>query len=89
MFYFEDKEDNVVYRFTERKYARKFMKATFNEKIARLKSNSKRYEIIEQTLNKNNFKIVFIDNGRKYFLKIESDKKEVVCIGILYDDKEK
>lgn len=65
------------------------MIATFNEKIARLKSNNKRYEIIEQTLNRNNFKIVFIDNGRKYFLKIESDKKEVVCIGILYDDKEK
>lgn len=89
MFYFEDKEENIVYRFTERKYARKFMKATFNEKIARLKSNNKRYEIIEQTLNRNNFKIVFIDNGRKYFLKIESDKKEVVCIGILYDDKKK
>jgi hypothetical protein len=89
MFCFEDKEENIVYRFTERKYARKFMIATFNEKIARLKSNNRRYEIIEQTLNRNNFKIVFIDNGRKYFLKIESDKKEVVCIGILYDDKEK
>ena len=78
-----EEENGTRHKFHNEKYARGFLKATYNDKIAQLKANKERYEILNQILNRNDFKIIVKDKSRLYFLNRESDVKIVNYTGII------
>ena len=77
MFYIEDQNGNR-HHFCSEKYARGFLRATYNEKLWELEAHPKRYEIQYKTCTGTEFKIQVKDRSRLYFLDRITDIKNVV-----------
>ena len=82
MFYVED-ENGKRHKFHSEKYARGFLKATYDEKIWEMENHPERYEIQGKTYSHNEFRISVKDKSRLYFLGRDNDIKNVLYTGRL------
>ena len=82
MFYIEDQDGNR-HKFHSEKYARGFLKATYNEKIWEIENHPERYELQGKVLSENEFRISVKDKSRLYFLDRTKDIKNVLYTGRL------
>ena len=77
MFYVEDQDGNR-HQFHSEKYARGFLRATYNEKLWQLENHPDRYEIQNKTRSGTGFRISVKDKSRLYFLDRATDIKNIV-----------
>lgn len=77
MFYIEDQDGNR-HQFHSEKYARGFLKATYNEKLWELENHPERYEIQGKALTNTEFRISVKDKSRLYFLGRVADTKNII-----------
>ncbi len=77
MFYVEN-EAGVRHKFHSEKYARGYLRATYNEKIWEMETHPERYEIQGKALTETEFRISVKDKSRLYFLDRAADAKNIV-----------
>lgn len=77
MFYVEDQDGNR-HQFHSEKYARGFLRATYNEKLWQFENHPDRYEIQNKTWSGTGFRISVKDKSRLYFLDRAADIKNIV-----------
>ena len=82
MFYVEN-ENGIRHKFHSEKYARGFLKATYDEKIWEMENHPERYEIQGKIYSYNEFRISVKDKSRLYFLGRDNDIKNVLYTGRL------